>query len=58
MAKRRNGPFGTTQWETNSKVSLDILYTQRDKCMCLISRITGCAVKGGGPQRELNPPGN
>jgi hypothetical protein len=24
----------------------------------LVSRITGCAVKGGGPQRELNPPGN
>ena len=22
------------------------------------SRILGCAVKGGGPQRELNPPGN
>src|ERR1700756_5639152 len=21
-------------------------------------RILGCAVKGGGPQRELNPPGN
>jgi len=20
--------------------------------------LTGCAVKGGGPQRELNPPGN
>jgi hypothetical protein len=45
MAKRRNGPFGTTQWETNSKVSLDILYTQRDKCMCLI-RITGHEVLG------------
>jgi len=24
----------------------------------LESRITGCAVKGGGPQRELDPPGN
>src|ERR1700747_2972078 len=24
----------------------------------LRSRVTGCAVKGGGPQRELNPPGN
>jgi hypothetical protein len=23
-----------------------------------ISRKTGCAVKGGGPQREINPPGN
>ena len=23
-----------------------------------ISRLTGCAVKGGGPQRELNPSGN
>src|SRR5258708_38880065 len=24
----------------------------------LVSRVIGCAVKGGGPQRELNPPGN
>ena len=24
----------------------------------LVSQQTGCAVKGGGPQRELNPPGN
>src|SRR5271157_5123254 len=24
----------------------------------LINAETGCAVKGGGPQRELNPPGN
>jgi len=24
----------------------------------LVSRELGCAVKGGGPQRELNPPGN
>ena len=24
----------------------------------LINALTGCAVKGGGPQRELNPPGN
>jgi hypothetical protein len=26
--------------------------------LLLLSRVTGCAVKGGGPQRELNPPGN
>ncbi len=24
----------------------------------LINAVTGCAVKGGGPQRELNLPGN
>src|SRR6266404_5854153 len=32
-----------------------------EKCFFLTSpfiELTGCAVKGGGPQRELNPPGN
>jgi len=24
----------------------------------IVVATTGCAVKGGGPQRELNPPGN
>jgi len=27
-------------------------------CQCPVSRLAGCAVKGGGPQRELNPSGN
>src|SRR5258708_39463002 len=31
---------------------------QASTTQLLVSRVTGCAVKGGGPQRELNPPGN
>ena len=29
-----------------------------NKMKRLLNAVIGCAVKGGGPQRELDPPGN
>jgi hypothetical protein len=34
------------------------LHNGLEPLKCLVNAVTGCAVKGGGPQRELNPPGN
>jgi hypothetical protein len=38
--------------------SLSLRYFRLATAQLLINAVIGCAVKGGGPQRELNPPGN